>query len=139
MKPVALLGLAVLFLVACTTAKHTSKTSASLVQNSTDSTEYEVLILDQEFEHWFLTRYSPVKDHQNDFYRTKNLLAIANWNDFYLTGKHPRLIESYINYYPDTDYGIEVNRKLYWYFTYFSEKYRIRLFGAPSSTTSGTL
>ena len=139
MKPVTLIGLAVLLLGACTTAKHTSKTSATLIQSTKDSTEYEDVILDQEFDHWYLTQYTPAKDHLNDYYRTKNLLAIANWNDYYLTGKYSRLIESYINYHPDTDYGIEVNRKLYWYFTWFSEKYRIRLFGVPSSAASGTL
>jgi len=53
---------------------------------------------------------------------------VANWNDYYRTGKHSQVIDSNINYQPNLDYGIEVNRKLYWYFKYVQEEYKIRLF-----------
>lgn len=66
---------------ACSPVKEATKTSASLAQNSKDTTEYEVVI-----------------------------------------------IESYIDYRPNIDYGIEVNRKLFWYFKYVKSKYGINLF-----------
>ncbi len=57
----------------------------------------------------------------------KTLLP-GNWNDYYRKGKYIEIIDSYINYQLQMDYGIEVNRKLYWYFKYVSENYKVRLF-----------
>jgi hypothetical protein len=38
------------------------------------------------------------------------------------------VIDSWINYQPQIDYGIDVNRKLYWYFRFVEDYYGIRLF-----------
>ena len=34
---------------------------------------------------------------------------------------------NYLNYETGTDYGIEVNRKLYWYFKYLESEFKIPL------------
>lgn len=39
-----------------------------------------------------------------------------------------KVIDCIIEYQSNVDYGIEVNRKLYWYFLYITENYKIRLF-----------
>jgi hypothetical protein len=44
-----------------------------------------------------------------------------------MRGRYNRIIGSYINWNPTTDYGIEINRRLYWYFVYYEETFRIRL------------
>ena len=92
-----------------------------------DSTEYEVIIIDPEFETWYLMNYSPSKDYSNEYYRSRNRIGILNWNDYFDRGRYYRVIENHIFYDPSVDYGIEVNRKLYWYFKYIEENYRIRL------------
>jgi hypothetical protein len=92
-----------------------------------DSTEYEVIIIDPEFETWYLMNYSPSKDYSNEYYRSRNRIGILNWNDYFDGGRYHRVIENHIFYDPSVDYGIEVNRKLYWYFKYIEENYRIRL------------
>ena len=122
------IGILAVLVWACTPVKEVSKTSAKLTQDSIDSTEYDILIIDFQFDQWYLINYSPAKDHSNDYYRTKNLIAVANWNDYYRTDRYSRIIDSYIDYWPNIDYGIEVNRKLFWYFKYIKENYRIRLF-----------
>ena len=53
---------------------------------------------------------------------------MTNWNDYYRSGRYSLIIESLIDYQPDVDYGIEVDRELYWYFMYISSTYKIRLF-----------
>jgi hypothetical protein len=114
---------------ACSPVRESSKSLAALTQNCQDSTEYDIIIIDPEFDHWYLLNYSPAKDHLIDYYRSKNLIAVSTWNENYRAGRYDRVIDSYIDYWPQIDYGIEVNRKLYWYFEYFEDKYRIRLFG----------
>ncbi len=94
---------------------------------SPDSLQHEIIILDPEFERWYLSRFSNAIDRSNDFYLSMNRLGISNWNHYYNTGRYQRAISSYIDYQPFTDYGIEVNRKLYWYFKFMEEKFRIPL------------
>lgn len=128
MKPGLLIGFMILLVWACSTVKENVKTSASLTQSSQDSTEYEIYIDDLHFDQWYLLNYSEAKDHANDYYRGKNLVAVSNWNDYYHKGRNSAIIDSYINYEPAIDYGIEVNRKLYWYFKYIKDNYGINFF-----------
>lgn len=121
-------GIMVLMIWACSTVKEASKTSAILTQNTQDSTGYDILIIDPQFDQWYLYSYTPAKDYSNDYYWGQNNSAAANWNSYYRTGRYSRVIDCNIDYQPNIDYGIEVNRKLYWYFIYIQNKYRIRLF-----------
>lgn len=94
---------------------------------SIDSTEYKILIIDPDFDRWYMMRYSPSMDRSNQTYRSMNNIGVQNWNSFFDRGRYPYAIGSYLHYQPNIDYGIEVNRRLYWYFKYIEEKYRIRL------------
>lgn len=55
-------------------------------------------------------------------------MAVENRNYYYRTGKYGKIIVSDIDYRPGVDYGIDVNHKLYWYFSYIKSEYRIYLF-----------
>jgi hypothetical protein len=92
-----------------------------------DSLEYELVITDPDFDLWYLMNFSSSKDYSNEFYRGKNQFAVSSWNEYFRRGKYSRIIENHIFYDNSVDYGIEVNRKLYWYFKYTEEKFRIRL------------
>lgn len=131
MKPGFFIGLTVLLLGSCSSVKHTSKTSAALEQTGKDSTEYEIRIIDNNFDQWYNLNYSPAVDHTNEYYRAKNLIGVTNWNDFYTSGKYRNFIDFLIDYRPDVDYGMEVNRKLYWYFRFIVSTYKIPLFNEP--------
>ena len=112
----------------CSSVKKASKTSPTLTQTSQDSTEYEILITDPQFDQWYVINYSPAKDRSKEYYRGENLAGVINWNLYYNTGKYSGIIESIIDYRPEVDYGIEVDRKLFWYLKYISDTYKIRLF-----------
>jgi hypothetical protein len=111
----------------CSTVKDTSGPSAGLEQNNQDSTIYEVVIIDNQFDQWYLMNFTPVEDRSDEYYRSKNIMAVANWNGFYNSGKYKRFVDCYIDYWPTIDYGIEVNRRLFWYFKYIEETSGIRL------------
>lgn len=128
MKTVILVAALMLLTAACATHKKTSGIAGLQEAAKSDTTEYDIIILDPEFDHWYLTRYSVAMDRGNEIYRSYNRTAVMNWNDYFLRGKYRNLIENRLDYDYNTDYGIEVNRKLYWYFKFVEEKYRIRLF-----------
>ncbi len=128
MKPLIYLGIIAMLIMACAPAKKASKTSAEIKSAGPDSTEYEVIISDIHFDQWYLLNYSDAKDRNNEYYRSKNITAVYNWNDLYRRGRYIDAIDSWINYEPHIDYGIEVNRKRYWYFKFVEDYYGIKLF-----------
>lgn len=127
MKKLLIFGMLVFAGWACTQQKKITQTQSDATSISIDSTEYQIIIIDPEFERWFLMRYSPALDRSNEYYRSLNSLGVNNWNDYFNRGKYSRVIGSYIHYNPTLDYGMDVNRKLYWYFKYIEENTSIRL------------
>lgn len=126
MKKLLFFAINILLFWSCSSVQKTSAPNEEIAITS-DSTEYEIAILDSDFDVWYLMNYSPSKDRTNDFYRTSNLIAVSNWNNYYLHGKYSRVIGNHIFYDNSIDYGIEVNRKLYWYFKFAETKSHIRL------------
>jgi hypothetical protein len=84
-------------------------------------------VIDPEFDHWYLIHFTPAKDYSNSYYRAKNQVGVSNWNDYFIRNLYPKIIDSSIVYDNSIDYGIEVNRVLYWYFKYYEDQFKIRL------------
>jgi len=123
-----LISAALLLILAwsCSPSQKTGATERHPIIKS-DSTEYEIIIIDPEFDHWYLINFSPAKDYSNPYYRSKNQAAVIAWNDYYTRNRYHRVIEDYIYYDNSVDYGMEVNRKLYWYFKFVEDTFKIRL------------
>lgn len=92
-----------------------------------DSLEYKLIVLDPGFEAWLATK--PSKEfYSKEYYEQKNRLYVTEWNQRYMTsGNHGRY-ETYIDYNSNTDYGLDLNYKLYYYFKYFEETNRVKLY-----------
>ncbi|HPJ61448.1 MAG: DUF6146 family protein [Lentimicrobium sp.] len=127
MKKSAFLLLLVLTGWACSQQKEITGRQPASGSPAIDTSGYEITIIDPDFERWYRLRFSPSFDRSNDYYRTMNNIGVNNWNDYFMRGRYNRIIGSYINWNPTTDYGIEINRRLYWYFVYYEETFRIRL------------
>jgi hypothetical protein len=117
-----------LLVCACSTVKESSKTPVTVDLSSNDSAEYEIIITDIHFDLWYQMNYNEAKDRTVDYYRSKILVAVQRWNDYYRQGKSIEVIDSYIDYQPQIDYGIEVNRKLFWYFKFVEDYYKVKLY-----------
>lgn len=121
-------GILALLIWACSPVKNATKTSPTLSKDDQDSTEYGIVIIDPGFDQWYLVNYNEAQDRTNDYYRSKNNVAVSNWNLYYRTGRYGKVVNSDIDYRPDIDYGIDVNRRLYWYFEYINREYGLNLF-----------
>ena len=55
-------------------------------------------------------------------------LYVSEWNYRYTTIKNHGEYDSFIDYNPETDYGLDLNYKLYYYFKYFEEKHGTKLY-----------
>jgi hypothetical protein len=94
---------------------------------SADSIEYELIVIDPGFDTWLYTK-PPMKFYTQEYYATMNRLYVSEWNYRYTTLKNHGEYDSYIDYEPETDYGLELNYKLYYYFKYFEEKHGTKLY-----------
>jgi len=127
MKKSVFLFLLVLAGWACSQQKEITGRQPESGKVAIDSSGYDITIIDPDFERWYNMQFSPSLDRSNEYYRALNNIGINNWNDYFMRGRYNRIIGSYINWNPTIDYGIEINRKLYWYFKYYEETFRLRL------------
>jgi hypothetical protein len=93
---------------------------------SADSVEYRLIIFDTGFETWLIGK-PPVNFYSNDYYRIKNRFYVSEWNLRYQSGNDNGLYDNYIDYNPLTDYGIDINYRLYYYFKYFEATNHVQL------------
>ena len=78
----------------------------------------------------FLNTQARTKDYYSATYlQNKNRISVAVWNS---RARDPQrfnasIYENIIEYQPNVDYGLEVNYKLFWYFKFAEQKYKMKL------------
>ena len=115
------------------TINHGSK-KEGLVENDTvsissDETEYEIIIIEPGFNAWLQSRARPEGFHSQQWLESRNAILVQAWNQRTMQPMvyDPNLYQLRIDYDTHTDYGYDVNYKLYNYFLYFQIKYNQRL------------
>ncbi|MBK6347156.1 MAG: hypothetical protein IPN08_18705 [Bacteroidales bacterium] len=127
MKKLIFFGIVFIAACACSSQRESTGSGKPAGTVAIDSTEYEITIIDPDFDRWYLTHYSPALERSNEYYHSMNIQGVSNWNLYFTRNRYSSVIGSYINYNPSEDYGIDVNRRLYWYFRFIEKNYRIRL------------
>lgn len=93
--------------------------------------EYELLVLDPGFETWFITTWSPAKDRSYEYYRMWNQRYVNAWNYRSTRSRSNELFHNTINYDSAINYGMDVERKLYYYFRWVDTKLGIPILDTP--------
>jgi hypothetical protein len=93
---------------------------------SADSLEYRLVVDDPGFETWLATQL-PESYYSKDYYEQKNRLYVMAWNMRYQSIRNSALYNSYIDYRPNIDYGLDLNYKLFYYFKYFEKMNNVKL------------
>lgn len=123
-----------LFIVSCVSTTKTVTTNGSnlpegAVRIANDSLEYEIIIIDPGFETYLYSIAKPANFYSQEYYETKNKFYVTEWNirAKNLLRYNPDIYENVIDYDFNTDYGLDVNYKLYNYFKFVEYKYKIKL------------
>lgn len=105
------------------------QTKGDTISISSDSTEYEIIIIEPGFNFWLQSIARPEGYYSQSFLENRNQIFVINYNQRVLQPNRysAGLYEWQIDYNPNIDYGYEVNYKLYNYFIYFQRKYNQRL------------
>lgn len=106
-----------------------SQTEGDTIRIANAETEYEIIVIEPGFYTWLKSIARPEGYYSQTFLENRNQLMVLNWNQRVLQPQRfsPDLYQLQIDYQPNTDYGYEVNYKLYNYFVYFQRKYSQRL------------
>ncbi|WP_369047909.1 DUF6146 family protein [Tenacibaculum sp. UWU-22] len=135
-KQVALLCSFGLFIWACGSSKvkNTTEKKEEPVVIANDSLEYEITIIDVGFERYLNSVAKPRGYYSQAYLENRNAIYVSNWNYRARNPSsfNPNIYENEIDYNPNTDYGYEVNYKLFNYFEFAQHKYRMSLNGALS-------
>jgi hypothetical protein len=94
-----------------------------------DSLEYQIIIIDIGFTLYLNTVAKPMSYHSQSYLENKNIFYVSAWNE---RARNPirynhNIYENVIDYNSNVDYGLEVNYKLYWYFKFAEQKYKMSL------------
>lgn len=129
----------ILILIASCKSYNTNQTinndnKYSLVESDTvlissHETDYEIIIIEPGFNSWLASTARPEGYHSQQWLESRNALLVQAWNQRNLQPMtyDPNLYEIRIDYDTRTDYGYQVNYKLYNYFLYFQLKYKQQL------------
>jgi hypothetical protein len=104
-------------------------TKESIVLKS-DSLEYSLIVMDPGFDFWLLTQH-PANFYSKEYYEAKNRMDVIVWNQRYLSSGGNDLYDTYIDYNSGTDYGLDLNYRLYYYFRFFEKQNRVMLSPKP--------
>lgn len=89
-------------------------------------TEYELIVVEPGYEA-YLVNQLPMEYYPENYYKTWNYQYVIEWNIRYLSGPRRELFDYEINYDPMTNYGLELEYRLYHFFRFFEDKYDITL------------
>lgn len=96
-------------------------------QSDCDSIEYELVVIDPGYETFLVTM--PSSDfYSQQYYESWNLRYVQEWNYRHsLPMIFGDLYETYVDYDHFTNYGLELNYRLYNYFLFFEKKNKVKL------------
>lgn len=94
-----------------------------------DSLSYEIIIIDIGFNLYLNTIAKPEGFYSQNYLENKNQVFVSTWNSRVRNPAqyNPSIYENVIDYESNTNYGYEVNYKLYNYFKFAEQKHKMKL------------
>tara|TARA_R110002072_G_scaffold22494_2_gene78900 strand:- start:338 stop:769 length:432 start_codon:yes stop_codon:yes gene_type:complete len=96
-----------------------------------DSLEYEIIIIDPGFTAYLKGIAQPEGFYSQNYLEARNRVWVITWNQRFLNPNqfNANIYENMIDYQQNIDYGYEVNYKLFNYFLFAQQKYKMDLGG----------
>ena len=96
------------------------------VRIANDSLEYEIIVIEPGFSSFLASQAKPEGYYSLSYLENKNQFLVTDYNQ---RVRQPfryntDIYSQEINYDPNTNYGYEVNYKLYYYFVYLTHRYK---------------
>ncbi|KGL58755.1 DUF6146 family protein [Polaribacter sp. Hel1_85] len=122
-----------LFLYACGSSPIKNKTiqKEEPVIIANDSLEYQIIIIDIGFNTFLNSIAQPEGYYSQNYLEARNRVWVLEWNNRVRNPNqfNTNIYENIIDYQSTIDYGYEVNYKLFNYFLFAQQKYKMNLGG----------
>jgi len=122
-----------LILYACASSdlKNTTTIKEEPVVIANDSLEYEVIIIDPGFTFFLNATAKPEGFYSQNYLEARNRAWVLEWNS---RARNPHkynsnIYENVVDYQQNIDYGYDVNYKIFNYFLFAQQKYKMSLGG----------
>ena len=115
--------------MSCSTQISPSSTHDTLSFEKNDENEYDIIVLDTEYNMYLLSIAKPANFHSEEYYKNKNIFYVSEWNSR-VSQPHrfdPNFYSMRIDYSPTVNYGLNLEYKLYNYFQFIKWKYKVNL------------
>ncbi len=141
MKNLLIISLMIVAIASCASKSSVNSTTKPTVDKpflketdtvriASDKEEFEIIILDPQFNTWFNFYAKPRGFYTQSYLESRNRLWVSVWNSRAANpGQFGNIYDMPINYYGSVDYGYEVNYMLYNYLTYFQITFNQKLGG----------
>tara|TARA_R110002073_G_scaffold218893_3_gene379287 strand:- start:7 stop:417 length:411 start_codon:yes stop_codon:yes gene_type:complete len=105
----------------------TAKEEPVVIAN--EALQYEIIIIDIGFTLFLNTQARPIEYYSESYLKNKNILYVNVWNNRVRDPQQfdSNIYENEIDYQANVDYGLDVNYKLYLYFKFAEQKYKMKL------------
>lgn len=103
--------------------------TSSLSFEKNDEDEYDIIVLDTQYDMYLNSIAKPMNFYSEDYYRNKNIQYVEEWNNR-VSQPHrydPNFYSMRIDYNPTVNYGIKLEYKLYNFFQFIQWKYKVNL------------
>tara|TARA_B110000902_G_scaffold58875_1_gene69031 strand:- start:6651 stop:7136 length:486 start_codon:yes stop_codon:yes gene_type:complete len=133
LKPILTLFTVGIFFWACGSSsinkKANQKEAPVVIAN--DSLEYEIIIIDIGFTSFLNSNAKPQGYYSQSYLESRNRAWVLEWNNRArnLSQFNPNIYENIVDYQSTMDYGYDVNYKLFNYFLFAQQKYKMNLGG----------
>jgi hypothetical protein len=132
LKPIFFLLSVTLFLACGSYSNSTSKNTIikeDPVVIANEALQYEIIIIDIGFTSYLNSIARPMSFHSQTYLQNRNRVYVAVWNNRAQNSQryNSNIYENVIEYDSNVDYGLEVNYKLFWYFKFAEQKYKMKL------------
>lgn len=109
--------------------KNNSEIKEQPVVIENEALEYQIIIIDQGFTSYLNNTARSRDYYSNSYLKNKNRVYVAAWNNRVRNPQkyNSNIYENIIDYQQNVEYGLEVNYKLYWYFKFAEQKYKMKL------------
>ncbi len=92
-----------------------------------DSVEYSIETFDSKFEAWYDIHKNEAAYHSEKYYEQWNRQYVSAWNENANDPRKSAFFEPIVGYNPNVDYGLKLNRKLFYYFQYVENVLKIKI------------
>lgn len=121
-----------LFALSCSSTRTNTPVdphSSAMTFEPNEDGEYDIVVMDTQFDVYLRTIAQPKWYYSYDYYRTKNRIFVTIWNQRHAMpmSYNPNLYAVSIDLDPRIDYGLDFEYKLYNFFKFIEWKYRVRI------------